>query len=604
MKQATILLCVAGAIGLTAQVAMGQDEWFEDFDSYTTDVKLPDQSTWEPWDGGGAAAADFWATTDQSISGPNSIEIDAADDAVHQFNYTEGVWGMTFWQFIPADAASGSTSLTLVNNYPAVENPDWSTFLTFDPVLNTVESGFEGALLPLKKGQWTKIYLIVNLDDDLQTIFYDDQILSQKSWKDGIGDGGQAVIAGIDLYGADSPFKTYYDDLAIEIVPTIGACCYLDGTCADAISESDCAFGDGVYQGHGTACDWPSVVCPELGECGWIITGPITWAGDTTDEVDSCDLSSGARDAQFELILPYDAVWTISVCDAGWDTILYLGSACCTDDIAESDDHPDCGASSKIEMALEAGTYYVTVEGYSSADYGPFPLVISSPCEVECDPDSIPEGEVDCYDFYVDEYNVGCNDDGTFGYPFTTIACGDIVCGTAGTYVGEAGGLRDTDWYEFDIASEMPVTLGGVGEFDFQLLLIDPGPGTCEEDSYTVLGSTGTLPCEFGEITRIMGPGETGKGWAWAGPSVFEGIECGSIYNMYVTCAAGPDCPEDITGPTGDPDGVVDVLDLLLVLSQWDSAGPEADITGPDGVPDGVVDVLDLLAVLAAWGDC
>jgi len=52
-------------------------------------------------------------------------------------------------------------------------------------------------------------------------------------------------------------------------------------------------------------------------------------------------------------------------------------------------------------------------------------------------------------------------------------------------------------------------------------------------------------------------------------------------------------CPADITG-----DDVVDVLDLLEVLSQWGTAGT-ADVTG-----DGTVDVLDLLEVLSAWGPC
>ncbi len=55
-----------------------------------------------------------------------------------------------------------------------------------------------------------------------------------------------------------------------------------------------------------------------------------------------------------------------------------------------------------------------------------------------------------------------------------------------------------------------------------------------------------------------------------------------------------PSCPADITG-----DGVVDVLDLLAVLSAWVDYDPDADITG-----DGIVDVLDLLEVLAAWGPC
>ncbi len=54
------------------------------------------------------------------------------------------------------------------------------------------------------------------------------------------------------------------------------------------------------------------------------------------------------------------------------------------------------------------------------------------------------------------------------------------------------------------------------------------------------------------------------------------------------------DCPEDCTG-----DGVVDVLDLLALLSAWGQSGVPEDING-----DGTVDVLDLLDVLGAWGPC
>ncbi len=55
------------------------------------------------------------------------------------------------------------------------------------------------------------------------------------------------------------------------------------------------------------------------------------------------------------------------------------------------------------------------------------------------------------------------------------------------------------------------------------------------------------------------------------------------------------DCPEDVTG-----DDVVDVLDLLEVLSDWGPCpGCPTDINGDD-----IVDVLDLLALLSAWGPC
>jgi len=394
------------------------------------------------------------------------------------------------------------------------------------------------------------------------------------------------------------------------LVPTTGACCLTDGTCLDDLTEAECAFSDGVYQGDGTICDL--VDCPIYGECGLVFTAPVSWADDTGQMEDSCDLRP-SKDAQFEIILPYEAEWIFSVCEADWDTYLYLTASCCPpegspDIIAESDDHPDCNAASKIVKMLSAGTYYLTVEGFSSSDCGPFPLEIAAPCTVDCDPDSIPEGEPDCYDGYEDTYNLGCDDDGSHGYPFTPIACGDIVCGTAGTYSGDEGATRDTDWYEFDLSATSEVTWSAIAEFEVQIILIDPGPADCKdaqgEPTYTLLDIAVAPPCGVAELTLTMEPGETGTGWAWAGTHEFTGVPCGSIYNVHLSCDVIVPCDADITGADGVPDGMVDVLDLLLVLIQWGTAGPEADITGPEGLPDGVVDDLDLLEVIAMWGPC
>ena len=55
-----------------------------------------------------------------------------------------------------------------------------------------------------------------------------------------------------------------------------------------------------------------------------------------------------------------------------------------------------------------------------------------------------------------------------------------------------------------------------------------------------------------------------------------------------------PACPADATG-----DGIVDVLDLLVVIGAWGTSDLAADVND-----DGIVDTLDLLAVLDAWGSC
>ncbi|MCZ6836184.1 MAG: hypothetical protein O7G85_10455 [Planctomycetota bacterium] len=67
-------------------------------------------------------------------------------------------------------------------------------------------------------------------------------------------------------------------------------------------------------------------------------------------------------------------------------------------------------------------------------------------------------------------------------------------------------------------------------------------------------------------------------------------------------------CPADLTGSVEDlPDGVVDVFDLLFLLSTWGDTAPprpRADIAPPDGRGDDEVNVGDLLELLANWGMC
>ena len=53
--------------------------------------------------------------------------------------------------------------------------------------------------------------------------------------------------------------------------------------------------------------------------------------------------------------------------------------------------------------------------------------------------------------------------------------------------------------------------------------------------------------------------------------------------------------------PLGPPDGMVDVLDLLALLSSW---GPCQQPCSTDIVQDGVINVTDLLSILSAWGPC
>jgi hypothetical protein len=64
--------------------------------------------------------------------------------------------------------------------------------------------------------------------------------------------------------------------------------------------------------------------------------------------------------------------------------------------------------------------------------------------------------------------------------------------------------------------------------------------------------------------------------------------------------AAAPPCAADLSGPGGDPDGIVSSEDLAVLLADW---GP-CDRCAGDIDSDGVVGSKDLAEILTAWGPC
>ncbi len=311
---------------------------------------------------------------------------------------------------------------------------------------------------------------------------------------------------------------------------------------------------------------------------------PGVFTGDTTDNTDrgneECPYSdTGGADEWWAYTADADFVWTFDLCGSSYDTKIYIYD---TDDgwalVGCNDDSTSCeeDGRSKIWVApfVTGHRYVIVVDGFDSSAFGPYEMIVSDyePCEPDCPPDGIDEGEPECQDEYVDEFNSGCNYTGSGDFPFSTMACGEIICGVSGTYTATVDGepviQRDTDWYEVEVSGTpgqcYDLTLAGIAEFPMQFLIIHAGDLSCDPGTYTIIASGQGDPCSTLEVTRLDAPQATY--WLWVGPAVFDAFwQCPVDYVVSLDCAEGNcigdiDCPPDSI-PEGEPICYTDYYD-------------------------------------------
>ena len=186
--------------------------WADNFDSYATGSQMHGQGGWKGWDNNPAFGA---LTSDvEALSAPNSVDILGNSDLVHEYSgYTSGQWVYTAWQFIPG-SFSGTSYFIMQNTYNDGGPYNWSVQVQIDSASNQLISDNDGATLPLIRDQWVEIRIEIDLDADVQTFYYDDQMLYQKSWVDGVSGGGAVNIGAVDLY-ANGATSVYYDNMSL-----------------------------------------------------------------------------------------------------------------------------------------------------------------------------------------------------------------------------------------------------------------------------------------------------------------------------------------------------------------------------------------------------
>jgi len=129
-----------------------------------------------------------------------------------------------------------------------------------------------------------------------------------------------------------------------------------------------------------------NINCPCIGPANGIdgsytITGTTNIAGNTDGACNDCSFRA-SEDQTWEMNIPCAGTYTFSTCNnATWDTYLYLSSAPCSGVLAFNDDN--CGLRSSITYTFSSGgTYYLTVEGFSSSSRGAYSVDVTKSCNV------------------------------------------------------------------------------------------------------------------------------------------------------------------------------------------------------------------------------
>jgi hypothetical protein len=214
MRSVTAKIIAAAAIICLPSSALAQ-VWEENFDSYAAGTVLDNVGGWAGWDNTPAAAG--VVTDAQARSGPNSVDIGAAADAVHPFTGNDsGQWTLTAWHFMPVRPLQNETFFIVNNVYNHGGPYEWTVQVGFNPVTGMVTDAFRpDTPIAIAWNRWAEIRLEIDLDADTIDTFYDGSLLSSGQYTIR---GGPAEIANIDLFGNGT--QSFYDD--ISLVPEPG----------------------------------------------------------------------------------------------------------------------------------------------------------------------------------------------------------------------------------------------------------------------------------------------------------------------------------------------------------------------------------------------
>lgn len=245
-----------------------------------------------------------------------------------------------------------------------------------------------------------------------------------------------------------------------------------------------------------------------------------------------------------------------------------------------------CGGAIWDEICVQEALRFCTVE----------------PCTLPPPPPTSVDELEPCYK----RFNQGCVGNTETSTHWIELSCGDQRHGTCST-----GAPRDTDWFRIELAAPARLRFDVMAEFPARVLLIE---GACDGPLLQI-DDTSAWNCAPLSIDRclpagvyqlILGPGiperviTNGQPCDLIDPDApppdpkappFEPGRYGLHWQAAISCLSCGN-PGDVNG-----DGVVNGVDLAIILGSW-GACPACPADLND---DGIVDGMDLAVVLGNW---
>ena len=209
---------VTPLVELPVTLVVSTTLWADNFDSYAPGSQMHGQGGWKGW--GNDPGAGALVTTAQAHTPLNSVDITGASDLVHEYmGYNTGVYSYTIMQYVPS-SMSGESYFILLNQYDdAGSSNNWSVQVVFNGTANTVtNTGVSGGTAALVEDQWVEIVIVINLNANTQTFYYNGTALYTGTWTEEVSGGGILNIGAVDLF-ANSATSVYYDTALLELAP-------------------------------------------------------------------------------------------------------------------------------------------------------------------------------------------------------------------------------------------------------------------------------------------------------------------------------------------------------------------------------------------------